>query len=55
MIYSSVWPLDQSWVMAARTAALSLITPLAKEAIRLKLAMAIHRSRSATSFLRVMA
>jgi hypothetical protein len=39
VICPSVWPLDQGSVMAARTAALSLMMPLAKEAIRLKLAV----------------
>ncbi len=51
----SVWPFDQGSVMAAWTAALSLRMPLAKEAIRLALAVAIQGSRSAASFWRSMA
>ena len=35
LIWPSVWPLDHGRAMAAQTAALSLVTPLANDATRL--------------------
>ena len=43
VIWPSVWPSDQGSVMVLRTASLSLMMPLANDAIRLTLAFAISR------------
>ena len=51
VIWPSVWPLDQDVVIAALTAALSLMMPLAKDATRLAHARSSHGSRSAVSLL----
>ena len=50
MICPSVCPLDQAAMIAARTAALSLMIPLAKDATRLAFARSIQASSSSSSF-----
>jgi hypothetical protein len=42
VIWPSVWPFDHGLISAAWTAAMSLVTPEAKEPIRLSLAAAIQ-------------
>ena len=54
VICPSVWPLDHGSVMAARTAALSLVIPVANDAIKLARASMIQRSNSASVRLRIM-
>src|SRR3954447_8704578 len=55
VIWPSVWPLDQGEVIAALTAAWSLLMPLANAATRLGRARPSQGSRSAGDFLRIMA
>ena len=50
VICPSIWPLDHGEVIAAMTAALSLTTPLAKEAIKPDLARSSQRRGSAREF-----
>jgi hypothetical protein len=52
VICPSVWPFDQGEVMAAATAALSLRTPVAKEATRLDRARSNHGSSASKHRLR---
>lgn len=53
VICPSVCPLDQAEMIAARTAALSLMIPLAKDATRLAFAHSIQASSSPSSFFRI--
>src|ERR1700726_4094397 len=53
VICPSTWPFDQGCVIAARTAAMSLRTPVAKDETRLALAFAIQASSLASSFFRI--
>ena len=55
VICPSVWPLDQGVVIAALTAALSFMMPLANEATRLERARSSQASSSARDFFRIMA
>src|ERR1700688_907999 len=54
VICASTWPFDQGCVIAARTAALSLRTPVARDETRLAFACAIQASSLASSFFRIM-
>lgn len=53
MISPSVCPLDQVKVIAARTGASSLATPLANEMTRLALERSIHAMRSNSALRRI--
>ena len=53
MIWPSVWPFDHGWTRAAWTAAMSLVTPEAKEPIRLSLAAAIQGGLALRSMVRL--
>ncbi len=55
VICPSVCPLDQTEAIAARTAAMSFVTPLAKEATRLARDRSIQASCSVSAFARTIA
>ena len=55
MICPSVYPLDQAELIAVRTAAVSFVTPLVKNATRLARARSIQASSSVSAFVRTIA